>query len=87
MPGGAILPIVGIVGTAFMIANISTDPVERAQILGLTGIIFVILFIYAVIWTKVKMRIPVFKPVPMEKVMAMENTLYYQIRKRRGIWK
>ena len=70
-----------------MIANISTDPVERAQILGLTGIIFVILFIYAVIWTKVKMRIPVFKPVPMEKVMAMENTLYYQIRKRRGIWK
>ena len=87
VPGGAILPIVGIVGTAFMIANISTDPVERAQILGLTGIIFVILFIYAVIWTKVKMRIPVFKPVPMEKVMAMENTLYYQIRKRRGIWK
>lgn len=87
VPGGVVLPVIGIAGTAFMIANISTDPVERVQILALTGVIFAILFVYAVIWTKVKMRIPVFKPVPMEKVMAMENTLYYRIRKRRGIWK
>jgi hypothetical protein len=70
-----------------MIMNISINPVERHQIWALTGVIFVILFVYAIIWTKVKMRIPIFKPVPMEKVLAMENTMYYKIRKRRGIWK
>jgi hypothetical protein len=70
-----------------MILNISTDPVERMQIWMLTGIVFLVLFVYAVLWTKFKMRIPIFKPVPMEKVLAMENTMYYKIRKRRGIWK
>ena len=25
--------------------------------------------------------------VPLEKVMAMENSMYYTIRKRRGIWR
>ena len=33
------------------------------------------------------MKMPVFKSVSMEKVMAMENDIYYTIRKRRGIWK
>ncbi|MEI3317786.1 hypothetical protein [Eubacterium ramulus] len=28
-----------------------------------------------------------FKSVPLEKVMAMENSMYYTIRKRRGIWR
>lgn len=87
VPFGPILPIIGILGEVYMILNISIDPVERHQIWALTGVIFIALFIYAVIWTKVKMRIPIFKPVPMEKVLAMENTMYYKIRKRRGIWK
>jgi amino acid transporter len=87
VPFGPILPIIGILGEVYMIMNISIDPVERHQIWALTGVIFVILFVYAIIWTKVKMRIPIFKPVPMEKVLAMENTMYYKIRKRRGIWK
>ena len=68
-----------------MILHISIDPIERYKIWGLTAIVFIILFIYAVIWTRVKMRIPIFKPVPMEKVLAMENTMYYKIRKRRGM--
>ena len=33
------------------------------------------------------MKIPVFKPVPMEKVLAMENTMYYKVRIARGIWR
>ena len=33
------------------------------------------------------MKLKVFKSVPLEKVMAMENALYYEVRKRRGIWK
>ena len=87
VPGGPVLPLIGIAGTVFMIINISSDPVERAQILGLTGILLAILIVYSVIWIKWKMRIPVLKPVPMDKVLAMENPMYYRIRKERGIWK
>jgi len=87
VPGGTTLPLIGIAGTAFMIANISTDPVERVRILGLTGAVFVVLFVYAVLWTKLRMKMPVFKAVPMEKVLAMENSMYYRIRKDRGIWR
>lgn len=87
VPFGPVLPLIGIAGTAYMVINISTDPVERAQILGVAGIIFAILFVYSVIWIRVKMKIPIFKPVPMEKVLAMENSMYYRIRKAKGIWK
>lgn len=87
VPGGPVLPIIGIAGTLYMIVNISTDPVERAKILIITGVVLAILFVYAVIWIKVKMHIPVFKPVPMHEVMAMENEMYGKIRRKRGIWK
>lgn len=52
-----------------------------------TGVSFLILAIYSAIWIKKKMKLKVFKSVPLEKVMAMENALYYEVRKRRGIWK
>lgn len=87
MPGGPIIPIIGIVGTAYMILNISTDPQERLMIWLMTGATFLILGIYSAFWIKFKMRMPIFKSVPVEKVMAMENDLYYLERKRRGIWK
>ncbi|MDD2414577.1 MAG: APC family permease [Eubacteriaceae bacterium] len=87
VPGGVILPVIGILGTAFMILNISTDPAEKYAIWGFTGITFLILGVYAFFWIKYKMRIPVFKHVPMQKVLAMENDLFYIIRKRRGIWR
>ena len=87
VPFGPVLPIIGICGTVYMILHISTDPVERNQIWLLTAVIFAILFVYSVIWIRVKMRIPVFRPVPVKDVLAMENTMYYQIRKRKGIWK
>ncbi|MDO5783895.1 MAG: APC family permease [Eubacteriales bacterium] len=86
-PGGVLLPIIGIVGTVYMILNISTDPVERMQIWMLTGIVFLILAVYSFFWIKLKMRMPVFKSVPLEQVMAMEDERYYYIRKERGIWK
>ena len=70
-----------------MILNISTDPHERLMIWLLTGVTFFVLAVYSVFWIKVKMKMPVFKSVPMQKVMAMENNLYYVERKRMGIWK
>ncbi|MBQ5485013.1 MAG: amino acid permease, partial [Lachnospiraceae bacterium] len=87
VPFGPILPCIGIAGTIFMIVNISTDPVERWNILLVTGITLLILFVYSLFWIHFKMKIPAFKPLPMEKVLAMENEMYYKIRKNRGLWK
>ena len=87
IPGGIIIPVIGIIGTVYMILNISTDPTERLMIWGLTGVCFLILGIYSAIWIKVKMKMKIFKSIPLEKVMAMENDLYYHVRKRKGVWK
>lgn len=87
VPCGVLFPLIGIVGTLYMILNISTDPKEKYAIWGVTGITFLVLAVYAIFWIKYKMKMPVFQPVPLEKVMAMENSLYYKIRKRRGIWR
>lgn len=87
VPCGPLFPLIGIAGTAYMILNISTDQVERNMIWLVTGITFLILAVYSFFWIKYKMKMPVFKSVPMEKVLAMENSMYYTIRKKRGIWK
>ena len=87
VPCGVLFPIIGIVGTIYMILNISTDPQERLMLWLLTGCSFLILGIYSAIWIKVKMKMKVFKSVPLENVMAMENDLYYEIRRKRGLWK
>ena len=87
VPGGIVFPLIGIVGTLYMILNISSDPQERLMIWLLTGGCFIVLGIYSAIWIKVKMKMKVFKSVPLEKVMAMENDLYYYVRKGKGIWK
>lgn len=87
VPFGPVLPLIGIAGTTYMIINISTDPAERMMIWLVTGITFLVLFIYSVIWIKFKMKIPVFKSVPLEKVMAMEHEMYYAVRRRRGMCK
>ena len=87
VPGGPVLPIVGIAGTVFMILNISSDPVERNLIWLIAALAFAGLSLYAVAWIRYKMRMPVLKPVPIPKVLAMENDLYYAIRRRRGLWR
>ncbi|MDD6481515.1 MAG: APC family permease [Lachnospiraceae bacterium] len=87
VPCGPLFPLIGIAGIVFMIFNISTDPAERHAIWLLAGGIFLVLAIYSFFWIKFKMKMPVFKSVPVEKVMAMENSLFYTIRKRRGIWR
>lgn len=87
VPCGPLFPLIGIAGTVYMILNISTDPKERIAIWLLTGGTFLVLAIYSFFWIRFKMKMPVFKSVPMEKVLAMENSMYYDIRKRRGIWR
>ena len=87
VPCGILFPVIGIVGTAYMILNISSDPQERMNIWLLTGACFIVLEIYSAVWIKFKMKMKVFKSIPLEKVMAMENELYYYVRKSKGIWK
>ena len=87
VPGGVALPLIGIAGTLFMILHISPDPAERNAIWLACGAAFVVLSVYSAIWVKCKMRSPVLKPVPIPKVLAMENDLFYAIRRRRGIWR
>ena len=86
-PGGGLLQIIGILGTVYMVLNISTDPAERNAIWLITIVVFVILAVYAFFWIRYKMKMPVFKSVPLEKVMAMENSMYYVVRRRRGLCK
>lgn len=52
----------------------------------LTGGTFTVLGIYSILWIRYRMKMPVFKSVPVEKVMAMENELYYYERQQKGIW-
>ena len=87
VPCGPLFPCIGIAGTVYMILNISTDPTERMMIWLVTGITFLILGIYSFFWIRIKMKMSVFKSVPIQKVMAMENSMYYTIRKRRGLWR
>lgn len=87
VPGGPAIPVIGIAGTVFMIANISSDPAEAVAIWVLAAVTFLVLGVYSFFWIKYKMRMPVFKPVPIPEVLAMENDLYYEIRHRRGIWR
>ena len=84
VPGGPVLPLIGIAGTVYMVMNISSDPAERHAIWMITGIILVILLVYAILWTKFKMKIPVFKAIPIDQVLAMENPMYAAVRKHHG---
>lgn len=83
--GGVLIQIVGILGTGYMVFSISSDPAQRLKILCIVGIIFAALSIYAVLWIKLRMHMPLFKPVEINEVMAMEHPLYYKthIRKLR----
>lgn len=83
VPFGPILPIVGIVGTIWMIYNIDPDWSVKLALYKVCGIIIIILTIYAFFWVKYKVKRPFFKPYPIKEVMAMENELYIQYHKRK----
>lgn len=76
VPFGPVIPIIAIIGNVFMIWNIDSDPATRNMILMIDGIIFLLLAVYAVIWCKFKLKRPMFKPIPVHEVMAMEHELY-----------
>lgn len=83
VPGGIIIPVIGMAGTLWMIWNIADNNETRFKVYKLCLVMFLILAIYAVPWLKSKKQ-AFFKPVPVEKVMAMENDMYQEYHKKHG---
>lgn len=81
VPFGPVIPVLGIIGSALMIWNIDSNPETRILIFKICGIIFILLAVYATIWIKIMKKQKLFTPVPVEKVMAMENELYHEHKK------
>ncbi len=76
VPFGPLIPIIGIIGNIFMIWNIDGDPAVRTKIFIIDGLIFIMLAVYAALWCRYKLKKPMFCPIAMHEVMAMENALY-----------
>ncbi|MBO5260667.1 MAG: APC family permease [Coprococcus sp.] len=76
LPLGPIIPILGVVGSAYMIYNMDPSWDVKLQLYTIDGITIVVLAIYAFFWVKCKMKKPMFKAYPIKEVMAMENELY-----------
>lgn len=82
VPFGPIIPIIAIIGNVFMIIHIDGDPATRNLIFKIDGIVFLVLAIYALLWCKFKLKKPLFKPLPVHEVMAMENSMYLLAHKK-----
>ncbi len=84
LPRAARPPLIGIAGNVFMMGNISSDPSARSMIYRVVLLTFIVLAIYAAVWTKRVMHLPLCKPIRIEHVMAMENEMYGRVRRRRN---
>ena len=82
IPGGLIIPIIGILGDILMIIGIDNDPIVRKNVYIVCAITFLILAAYAWFWVSRVMKKPLFKAYPIKEVMAMENELYFIYHKR-----
>ncbi|MDO4288795.1 MAG: APC family permease [Eubacterium sp.] len=81
-PGGILCPVIGVLGNVFMIVNIDANPDNRLMIYKVCGLIFCGLAVYAVVWIKKVMKLKMFKPLPVHRVMAMENDAYQAARRQ-----
>jgi amino acid transporter len=68
-PVPQILSIVGVVIAIVYIAPAGTSP---AAVFEPFGIMLVLTATYALVWTKFVRRVPLFKPLPVEEVLAKE---------------
>ncbi len=82
VPLGIVIPILGIIGDIYMIYGIDSDPEVRKNVFIACGVMFVVLTVYSLFWVKKVMKKPLFEPVPIKDVMAMENERYYKYHKR-----
>ena len=75
-PFGYTVPILGILGSAYMIYSIDPSWEVKLSLYKVVLITLLVLGIYAFIWVKTMVKRPLFKPYAIKEVMAMENDLY-----------
>lgn len=83
VPFGPVIPIIGIVGTIWMIYNIDPTWAVKAELYKVCGIMIFLLSVYAFFWIRFMVKRPLFKSYPVKEVMAMENELYAEYHKRK----
>jgi len=72
MPLGPVLPVIGIIGMFWMILTIDPDPEFRMMIWRTVVICLIILAVYGIIWIRVKVKRPLFKPMPVEEILEVQ---------------
>ncbi len=82
VPFGPVIPVIAVAGNIFMIWNIDGNPATRNLIFAIDGMIFIALAVYAALWCRLKLKRPMFQPIPVHEVMAMENSLYLVAHKK-----
>jgi len=73
LPLGPVLPIIGIAGMIWMMLTIDPDPNFRATIYRTVIIALVLLLIYGILWLKLKVKRPMFKPMSVDEIMAVQD--------------
>ncbi len=82
VPGGLIIPVVGIIGDILMIYGIDNDWTVKRNVYIACIVTFIVLGVYSWFWVKFVMRKPLFKTFPIKEVMAMENEQFFRFHKR-----
>ena len=75
-PFGYTVPILGIIGSAYMIYSIDPSWEVKLSLYKVVLVTLLVLGVYSFIWVKTKVKRPLFKPYAIKEVMAMENELY-----------
>lgn len=77
VPFGPVLPVLSFIGLAYALIFIWPDPdtgailwSESYPIFGMAGVALVLSAAFSYYWVKVKMQVPLFKPVPLEQLQA-----------------
>ena len=83
LPFGPVMPILGMLGSAYMIYNIDPSWSVKLSLYKVVGIVLAFLAVYSLCWVKFRVKRPLFKPYPIKEVMAMENELYAKYHGRK----
>lgn len=75
---GGVPQVIGILGCVYMIWNISSDPIARAKIFGIYAIILGLLVIFAIVWTKLIMKVNPFKAAKLDDILNNEVNLEHE---------
>lgn len=81
-PLGITFQIGGIAGLIWVMANMSPDPKQAAQIYSMVGVILAITLVLSILWVKFKMKKGIFETSPLEEAPKHDH-LKYRLEDRR----